>query len=173
MPTTRGTRIPPKGLQSPLEGQGHPTGRHGENKGSLCSYNKLVSLLKASPLRAQAGAYTTKCVERIFCEVGLPFYGFLRSSLTSRLELIDGVHLSEGLHPPDVGLGYPRERHVIEHLAHLLLGVCPKTNTIVLSPTRYPPVTSFLAALRGTSASTEGRMASRTILASPSVGSCG
>src|SRR5215217_994329 len=139
MPTTRGTRIPPKGLQSPLEGQGHPTGRQGENKGSLCSYNKLVSLLKASPLRAQAGAYTTKCVERIFCEVGLPFYGFLRSSLTSRLELIDGVHLSEGSHPPDVGLGYPRERHVIEHLAHLLLGVCLEDEHHRPLPDQVPP----------------------------------
>src|SRR5215212_3089777 len=50
------------------------------NRGSICSYNKLVSLLKASPLRAQAGAYTTKCVEGLFCEVGLPLYGVLRSS---------------------------------------------------------------------------------------------
>jgi hypothetical protein len=40
----------------------------------------------------------------------LPLNGVLRSSLTSRLNLIDGVHLSERLHPPDIGLGYPRER---------------------------------------------------------------
>ena len=33
------------------------------------------------------------------------------------------MHLSEGLHPPDVGLGHLRERQVTEHLAHLLLGV--------------------------------------------------
>src|SRR5215216_5980867 len=51
MHPTRRTRIHPKGLQSPLEGQDH--GETGANKGSICRYNMLDSLLKASPLRAR------------------------------------------------------------------------------------------------------------------------
>src|ERR687889_62752 len=42
--------------------------------------------------------YSPECVEGVFSELRL--YGVLRSALTSRLGLIDGVHLSEGLHPP-------------------------------------------------------------------------
>jgi hypothetical protein len=51
MHPTRGTRIPSKGLQSPLEGR-VPRRDTGANKGSICRYNMLDSLLKASPLRA-------------------------------------------------------------------------------------------------------------------------
>src|SRR5215204_5293157 len=57
MHPTRRTRIHPKGLQSPLEGQAH--GETGANKGSICRYNMLDSLLKASPLRArERGPFT-------------------------------------------------------------------------------------------------------------------
>jgi hypothetical protein len=49
---TRGTRIHSKGLQSPLEG-GPPHREIGANKGSICRYNMLDFLLKASPLRAR------------------------------------------------------------------------------------------------------------------------
>src|SRR5919112_803655 len=49
---TRRTRIHPKGLQSPLEARATPQ-RHRKNKGSICRYNMLDSLLKASPLRAR------------------------------------------------------------------------------------------------------------------------
>jgi hypothetical protein len=52
MHPTRGTRIPPKGLQPPLEAGATP-GETGANKGSICRYNMLDSLLKASPLRAR------------------------------------------------------------------------------------------------------------------------
>src|SRR5215208_3112378 len=52
MHPTRRTRIHPKGLQSPLEVMATPQ-RHRENKGSICRYNMLDSLLKASPLRAR------------------------------------------------------------------------------------------------------------------------
>src|SRR5918995_5345290 len=52
MHPTRGTRIHSKGLQSPLEVRATPQ-RHRENKGSICRYNMLDSLLKASPLRAR------------------------------------------------------------------------------------------------------------------------
>src|SRR5688572_30504303 len=52
MHPTRGTRIHPKGVQSPLEGR-QPHRDTGANKGSICRYNMLDSLLKASPLRAR------------------------------------------------------------------------------------------------------------------------
>src|SRR5215210_8541355 len=74
---TRGTRIHPKGLQSPLEGPA-PHRDTGANKGSICRYDMLDSLLKASPLRAQEGVDTTKCVEGAPCELRLD--GVLRSS---------------------------------------------------------------------------------------------
>jgi hypothetical protein len=48
----RRTRIYPKGRQSPLEGLA-PSRNTGANKGSICRYNMLDLLLKASPLRAQ------------------------------------------------------------------------------------------------------------------------
>jgi Universal stress protein family len=48
MHPTRGTRIHPKGLQSPLEGPDTPQ-RHRANKGSICGEN-APSLLKASLL---------------------------------------------------------------------------------------------------------------------------
>ena len=49
MHPTRRTRIHPKGLQSPLEGRVSHRDR-GVNKGSICRYNMLDNLLKASPL---------------------------------------------------------------------------------------------------------------------------
>src|SRR5215217_4715186 len=52
MHPTRRTRIHPKGLQSSLEGQATPQ-RHRANKGSICRYNMLDSLLKTSPLGAR------------------------------------------------------------------------------------------------------------------------
>src|SRR5215213_1834738 len=52
MHPTRRTRIHPKGLQSPLEVRSTPQ-RHRTNKGSICRYNMLDFLLKASPLRAR------------------------------------------------------------------------------------------------------------------------
>src|SRR5215212_4787747 len=49
----------------------YPAGR-GANKGSLCSYNMLDSVLKASPLRTrEREAHPTKCVEGFFSEVRL------------------------------------------------------------------------------------------------------
>jgi hypothetical protein len=67
---TRGTRIHPKGLQSPLEGR-PPHGETGTNKGSICRYNMLDSLLKASPLRARGEDHSTECVEGVFYEIRL------------------------------------------------------------------------------------------------------
>ena len=52
MHPTRGTRIHPKELQLPLEGRATPEDT-GANKGSICRYDMLDSLLKASPLRAR------------------------------------------------------------------------------------------------------------------------
>src|SRR5215218_2262108 len=52
MHPARGTRIPPKGLQSPLEGRA-PHGETGAYKGPICRYDMLDFLLKASPLRAR------------------------------------------------------------------------------------------------------------------------
>src|SRR5215208_1264635 len=58
MHPTRGTRIHPKGLQSPLEGRSTPQ-RHRANKGSICRCNMLDFLLKVSPLRARGrGPFT-------------------------------------------------------------------------------------------------------------------
>jgi hypothetical protein len=52
MHSTRGTRIHPKGLRLPFEGD-LPHRDTGANKGSICRYDMLDSFLKVSPLRAR------------------------------------------------------------------------------------------------------------------------
>src|SRR5215210_1365376 len=77
---TRRTRIHPKGQQAPLEGRA-PHRDTGANKGSICRYNMLDSLLKASPLRAGERP-STECVEGALCELRLHgVLGSLGSSL--------------------------------------------------------------------------------------------
>src|SRR5215212_4811559 len=48
----------------PFEGRSTPKG-HRANKGSICRYDMLDSLLKASPLQAQEGGYSPECVEGV------------------------------------------------------------------------------------------------------------
>src|SRR5215216_4694000 len=89
MHPTRGTRIHPKGLQSPLEGLRLPHRETGANKGSICTYKMLDSLLNASPLRARERGPFNRLRGR----------GILRSSAvvsTSRKPAADVVVLSWG-----------------------------------------------------------------------------
>src|SRR5687768_6868947 len=81
MHPTRRTRIHSKGRLSPLEGL-QPHRDTGANKGSICRYNMLDSLLKVSPLRARERP-STECVEGAFSEVELRVDGILRSSHSS------------------------------------------------------------------------------------------
>jgi hypothetical protein len=79
MHPTRGTRIHPKELHSPLEGQ-PPHGETGANSGSICRKRCSTSFLK--PLFFEHGreAHSTKCVEGASQEISLA-RGWLLSDL--------------------------------------------------------------------------------------------
>src|SRR5215208_3559920 len=84
MHPTRGTRIHPKGLQSPL-GAGHPTGTQEQIKapfaGTICS----ISFLKIHLFEHGREAHSPECVEGEFSEVGFSSGGLcVRHTLSWR-----------------------------------------------------------------------------------------
>src|SRR5215212_11474604 len=102
MHPTRRTRIPPKGLQSPLEGPAPHTDT-GANKGSICRCNMLDFLLKVSPLRArERGPFTQ--VTLLWSSGAAP-----------------GGDVDLGFRPGGRGTGVARDQHAVDLPGHVAL----------------------------------------------------
>src|SRR5215210_767939 len=92
-------------------------------KGSYFTEARIREILRISALRCTKKFILTGCSKPARSEFVGSRVTRARRLRTYPLGLVEGVHLSQGPHTPYVGHGHARERQLLEHPAHLFLGV--------------------------------------------------